>query len=48
MSKKWEKMSAVEKTNSLKNEVEDLTKAVERLNDAADDTRSRLQQIKKR
>jgi ubiquinone biosynthesis protein UbiJ len=40
--KQWKNLSADEKIEWLKNEVEDLTKAVERLNDIVDDTRARL------
>ena len=42
MPKQWKNLSADEKIEWLKNEVEDLTKAVERLNDIVDDTRARL------
>ncbi|MFZ0846812.1 MAG: hypothetical protein WAM62_13560 [Pseudolabrys sp.] len=46
--KQWKNLSAEEKIEWLKNEVEDLTKAVENLNDTAADTRARLKKIKKR
>lgn len=48
MPKQWKNLSAEEKIEWLKNEVEDLTKAVENLNDTAADTRARLKKIKKR
>jgi prefoldin subunit 5 len=46
--KQWKNLSADEKIEWLKNEVEDLTKAVERLNDIVDDTRARLREKKRR
>ena len=39
MDKQWAGMTADEKTDWLKNEIADLVKAVERLNDTVDETR---------
>jgi chaperonin cofactor prefoldin len=48
MEKEWTDMSADEKAEWLKNEVEDLAKAVEGLHDTTADTRRRMRELKER
>lgn len=47
MTKQWEGMTADEKADWLKNEIEDLVKAVERLIDTVDETRKGVRDLKR-
>jgi uncharacterized protein YlxW (UPF0749 family) len=47
MDKQWEDMTADEKTDWLKNEIADLVKAVERLNDTVEETSKSVRDLKR-